>query len=392
MVRRFLGRPVLAGICVVLLSLSLRPAITGIAPLTERIIADGHSQSSVGLLTMVPLICFGVCGFLAALVGNALGLGRALLVGLALLTVGIWVRGLGPAGDHWILGSFILGTGIALGNVLLPGFLKERFPRQIGLMTALYSTGINVGTMAGLAAAIPLVTQGGWNESLRFWTIPAAVALVFWVSQSSVGARGTGLSFRPFATLIKLPRVWQLSLNFAFLALVFFSSVAWLPAILQDKGLSEETAAVWVTVMQVTGCVASIIAPIVGSRRKSQSVLMATANGLIALTLFTIAFASGPPLLAAVVLLGVGLNSAFALALLALPLRSGSPSTTGYLSALAQSVGYLLSSPAPWLTGYLHELSGGWTLSLLVLTICALASGVCAFLVGRPGTVSVEVE
>lgn len=92
------------------------------------------------------------------------------------------------------------------------------------------------------------------------------------------------------------------------------------------------------------------------------------------------------------VLLGVGLNSAFALALLALPLRSGSPSTTGYLSALAQSVGYLLSSPAPWLTGYLRELSGGWTLSLLVLTICALASGVCAFLVGRPGTVSVEVE
>ena len=387
--KRILSGELVAGISVVLLALSLRPAITGVAPLTERLVASGFSQADVGLLTTIPLICFGTVGFLAARLSALLGLSRTLFAGLLLLSLGIVLRSASITVFFWAMGSFVLGSGIALGNVLLPGFLKARFPERIGLMTAVYSTAINVGTMVGLALAVPLLSLGGWNDSFRFWLYPTLFAAVLWTTQLRFRAGPVKAVTQPFRQLIRQGRVWQLALNFAFLAITFFSSVAWLPAILQDRSFSEEQAAHWVTVMQITGCVASLVAPLVATRLRSQSGLMMGANLLVALCFIGLIILPTSYITWPVVLLGVGLNSAFALVLLALPLRSANPRTTGYLSAFAQSVGYLVSSPAPWATGVLEDLTGSWTLPLSILALAAVASGICAYLVGRPGTISI---
>ncbi|MGZ4349190.1 MAG: MFS transporter, partial [Solirubrobacteraceae bacterium] len=67
------------------------------------------------------------------------------------------------------------------------------------------------------------------------------------------------------------------------------------------------------------------------------------------------------------VLLGLGQNAAFPLALMLIVMRGGSVATTEGLSTLSQSVGYVLAALAPLAVGALHGLTGSWTLPLVLL-------------------------
>jgi CP family cyanate transporter-like MFS transporter len=68
-----------------------------------------------------------------------------------------------------------------------------------------------------------------------------------------------------------------------------------------------------------------------------------------------------------VVLLGLGQNAAFPLALMLIVLRGGSVATTEGLSTLAQSVGYVLAAFAPLAVGALHGLTDSWAPALILL-------------------------
>jgi CP family cyanate transporter-like MFS transporter len=84
------------------------------------------------------------------------------------------------------------------------------------------------------------------------------------------------------------------------------------------------------------------------------------------------------------VLLGLGQNSIFPLALMLIVLRGGSLATTEGLSTLSQSVGYVLAAIFPLAVGALHGAAGSWTpalILLMALLIPQLAFGLAA---GRP--------
>ncbi|WP_429368777.1 hypothetical protein [Paenibacillus sp. DS2015] len=72
--------------------------------------------------------------------------------------------------------------GIAIGNVLLPVVVKEKFPQKFGLMTSVYST--SMGLFASLASgiSIPLANDLnlGWQGALIVWGIPAFIAILVW--------------------------------------------------------------------------------------------------------------------------------------------------------------------------------------------------------------------
>jgi CP family cyanate transporter-like MFS transporter len=68
-----------------------------------------------------------------------------------------------------------------------------------------------------------------------------------------------------------------------------------------------------------------------------------------------------------VVLLGLGQNSIFPLALMLIVLRGGNVASTEGLSTMSQSVGYVLAAFFPLAVGALHGASGTWTPSLILL-------------------------
>lgn len=129
------GALLVAGI--LMIATTLRVTFTGVAPLLDTIRQDyGLSTAQTGLLTTLPLLAFAFISPLAAGVARRLGMERSLFIALLLICIGIGVRSL-PSASLLFIGTAIVGCGIALGNVLLPGLIKRDFPGQVAKLTGL---------------------------------------------------------------------------------------------------------------------------------------------------------------------------------------------------------------------------------------------------------------
>jgi CP family cyanate transporter-like MFS transporter len=56
---------------------------------------------------------------------------------------------------------------------------------------------------------------------------------------------------------------------------------------------------------------------------------------------------------------------------------------TARLSAMAQTTGYVISASGPLLVGLVHEVTGSWTVALLVLALLLVPMLWCGMLAGR---------
>lgn len=83
------------------------------------------------------------------------------------------------------------------------------------------------------------------------------------------------------------------------------------------------------------------------------------------------------------ILIGLGM-SVFSLALSIVALRARTGEDTAALSGMAQGLGYLLAAAGPFLFGLLHDLTGGWTVPLVMLIGVLLVQIVVGALAGRP--------
>ncbi|BDS06527.1 MFS transporter [Oceaniferula spumae] len=381
---------------ILLIGMNLRPSITALSALAERMHYDGLSRETIGSLTTIPLILFGVVGLWAGWIGKLMGFARALGLGLFLIGIGCWIRSL--PGDVEIFsrfgGTILLGAGIALGNVVLPGLVKSRYPNHVGILTSLYATSMNLGAACGIAFSVPLaeLLPGGWRSALAAWGGFAIIVLLLW-SPQMFARPTTRKSEHPLAgvmVLAKQIRAWQVAAFMGLQSWVFYCSVAWLPTLLQSKGMAETTAANWVVGMQLLGCAASLTIPTLAGRSKSQS------SWVVGCALFNVVGLTGTLLLPGIwqiislLILGLGLNAGFGLVLLLIPLRSKNPETAASLSSMAQAAGYLFSSPGPWLVGLLSTTAGGWPLAFGVVIGIAVLGGIAGFLAGRPGELSLD--
>lgn len=90
---------------------------------------------------------------------------------------------------------------------------------------------------------------------------------------------------------------------------------------------------------------------------------------------------------AACILIGVGQASTFPMSLSIISTRASTRAQTTQLSALAQGWGYLLAALGTFLVGYLAELSGSWSISVMLLVAITLAQVGFGFYSGRPGLI-----
>ena len=376
-----------------LVATNLRPAITAVGPLAERMGLDGLSRQEIGAYTTVPLILFGAVGLWAGWIGSRIGFARALGMGLGILSVGCVLRSVhGPAEEFWrYSGTILIGAGIAIGNVLLPGIVKSRYPNQVGLLTSLYATALNLGAAMGIAFAVPMAEAlpGGWSMSLAMWGGMALVSLLIW-SPQMLKQPAKHRRVHPLGgvwSLASQRRAWQVTAHMGLQSVVFYSAVAWLPSLLQSRGIEETRAAHWVAAMQLLGCLASIIIPTLAGRSRSQGWWSAGCAFTSACSLLGILFLPEPWLWVSLIFLGFGLNASFGISLLLIAMRSRDADTSASLSSLAQAVGYLFAAPGPWLFGWLSTITGGGTLVFCLIALIAAVVGIVGLFAGRPGVI-----
>tara|TARA_B110000908_G_scaffold168789_1_gene224469 strand:+ start:1690 stop:2898 length:1209 start_codon:yes stop_codon:yes gene_type:complete len=379
---------------ILLIGLNLRPSISAMSALAERMSEDGLSRESIGTMTTIPLILFGVVGLWAGWFGRLMGFARALGLGLLLIGLGSLLRSVpGGADLIWrISGSVLIGAGIALGNVLLPSLVKSRFPNHVGLMTSFYATAMNLGAALGIAVAVPMATSfsGGWRVSLALIGVFAFFAFMIWIPQmlSSSAVRKKEHPLAGVLVLARKKRAWQVAIFMGLQSIIFYSTVAWLPTLLQSQGMQEIEAAGWVVTMQLIGCGASLFIPTLAGKSKSQSGWVVICSSMTVLGLTGILMYGGMLQIISIIVLGLGLNAGFGMVLLVIALRSDTAETAASLSSLAQASGYLLSSPGPWLIGLISTTAGGWSLAFSVIIFCAILATYVGYLSGREGELS----
>ena len=167
----------------------------------------------------------------------------------------------------------------------------------------------------------------------------------------------------------RYPLAWHVTLFMGLQSLLYYAALSWLPTILRDRGASADTAGNLLALMGVGNLAVSFLVPMVAQRMRAQHVLVVPTVAAMALGLAGVVYLPLSSAVAWVLILGAGQNAALSLAIFFTMARAPHPAAAASLSALAQSVGYLLASAGPLEVGLLHSATGSWNLPIAVLFV-----------------------
>ncbi|MER7152571.1 MFS transporter [Streptomyces lydicus] len=379
-----------AGTGVVLLALNLRPALVAVSPLAGTIRdASGMSAAATSLLTALPLLCFGLLAPLAPRLGRRFGMERSLLGTMALICLGTALRLLDSV-VALFAGTVVIGAGIAVANVLLPGLIKRDFPARTGLMTGLYSMSLFGGAALAAGVTVPVQQATGlsWQATLACWGGLAVLALLFWLPRTGRRTRVARVAAQeaahPVRGLWRDPLAWQVTGYMGLQSLSYYAAAAWLPTMLTDAGMSAGDAGWMLSFSSLLGIAGSFLAPVVVGRRLPAGVLAAFGALLCAAAFTGVLLAPAEGAYLWMVLLGLGQGAAISLALLFIVQRAPDARHTAQLSSTAQCFGYVLAATGPAVLGAVHDASGSWTVPLAVLLALLLPQVAAGWGAARP--------
>jgi CP family cyanate transporter-like MFS transporter len=382
-------------LAILLTSATLRAPITGVGSLISEIQADyGLSHTISGMLTTLPLIAFSVFALVAPKLSRKFGMEWTLIYCMIALTTGIVIRYL-PNVTALFVGTALIGSAIAVCNVLVPGLIKRDFPLRIGLMTSLYTSSMNMWAAISSGISIPLSnTAIGWRGSLSCWVILTVITTLVWLPQlrrkpAKISSNGAAQK-RKSGSVWRSSVAWQITIFMGLQSIMFYVGITWLPEILHEKGMSPEKAGWMLSLMQIMSMIGSFIMPLIATRTQSQKILAASSSAL-----FLIGFSGiwlGLPSLAPLFIMSIGLGcgTTFSLVILFFALRSRSAEQAAEMSGMAQSIGYLLASVGPTMFGFLHDKSGNWNTPLATMVCLTLFTIAFGYAAGRKGYIHPE--
>ncbi|MGW6528997.1 CynX/NimT family MFS transporter [Streptomyces venezuelae] len=360
---------------VVLLALNLRPALVAVSPLADTIRDDsGMSAAATSLLTALPLLCFGLLAPVAPRLGRRFGMERSLFGTMVLICAGTALRLLDSV-VALFAGTVVIGAGIAVANVLLPGLIKRDFPAKAGLMTGLYSMSLFGGAALAAGVTLPVQQASGmnWRTTLACWGALAVVALLVWLpqlrSRTRVGAAAARQAAHPVRGLWRSPLAWQVTAYMGLQSLNYYAAAAWLPTVFQDAGMAPGDAGWMLSFSSLLGIAGSFLAPVIVGGRLRSGTLAALGAVLCALGYAGLLAAPVGGAYLWMTLLGLGQGAAISLALLFIVQRAPDARHAAQLSSMSQCFGYILAATGPTLLGAVHDVSHSWTVPLVLLLV-----------------------
>lgn len=376
---------------VILVGANLRVPLTSAGALVSFIRDDfGISNALAGAITTLPLIAFALLSPFAPKIANKIGMERTIAISLALLIIGILIRSAGAI-ELLFTGTLLVGLGIAVGNVLIPGIIKMNFPFKIGLMTGLYAIVMNVFGALGSGLSIPIATSGsfGWRGSLVIWSGLVLITLLIWLPQlMKKHDTKKKINNQKIGGMLRSPLAWKITVFMGAQSLIFYTLITWLPTILTANGYDIHLAGWGVFIFQFASIPFTFIIPVIADRMKNQVMLAFVSSGLILAGIIGLLAGLSELSILWVVFLGIGNGSAFSLSMMFFTLRTKDGYEAAELSGMAQSLGYLLAAVGPVLVGGLQDITGSWTLPLSMMALFAIVMLIMGVASGKNKQVS----
>ncbi|WP_282818528.1 CynX/NimT family MFS transporter [Curtobacterium flaccumfaciens] len=403
---------------IVLIALNFRGPIVATAPVIGDVRADlGLTATIAGLLTTIPVLCFALATPFASWVIAKADPERAVSLSLVIVLVGTVVRSM-PSSAALLIGTAVIGIGITIGNVVIPVVIRrDTSPERVGLVTGVYTSALNVGSMITSLGTAPLAALWGWPVAIAIWAVFALIAAAAWTY--TVGARAawrrplpserdeplpvtgpidqvldTGAirtaraaeaarvaaaePIRPARRLI----TWGLTLAFGGQAFSYYALTAWIPTLLHDEiGFSKASSGASSSVFQILAVVGALGVPLLATRWRPAAIIALVGTLWLAMPLGLL-FAPQLWLLWSV-LGGAAQGGGITVIFIVIVRIVSSDADARRMSAFVQGGGYLLGSAGPLLAGALHGVTGNWTAPLLVVLVAVLTLGVVGTFAAR---------
>jgi CP family cyanate transporter-like MFS transporter len=398
---------------IVLIALNFRGPIVATAPVIGDIRLDlGLTATIAGLLTTIPVLCFALATPFASWVIAKADPERAVSLSLVIVLAGTVVRSM-PSAAALLVGTAIIGIGITIGNVVIPVVIRrDTSPERVGLVTGVYTSALNVGSMITSLGTAPIAAAWGWPLAIAVWAVLAVVAGFAWTY--AVGARAAWLRpstanteplpvtgpidqvldtgairtvraaqaaaepVRPARRLI----TWGLTLAFGGQAFSYYALTAWIPTLLHDEiGFSKASSGASSSVFQILAVVGALGVPVLASKWRPRAIISLVAFLWLAMPLGLL-FAPQLWLLWSV-LGGAAQGGGITVIFIVIVRIVSSDADARRMSAFVQGGGYLIGSAGPIVAGSLHGATGNWTAPLLVVLVAVLTLGVVGTFAAR---------
>lgn len=392
---------VLAGI--VLSAFNLRTAVTSLTPLLDELGRSfGFGTTMTGVFGMMPTAAFALFGVLTPGIAHRIGLERTALLSMLLAAAGLLLRSAAGGTAGLLVGSAIALAGMGIGNIVLPPLVKRYFAGNVGTVSTLYITVLQLGTILPALFAVPLAAAANWQVSLGSWALFAIVATLPWAALLVIERRHASPLAQVHDSAVTLddeapeliepaasgriwrsPVAWGMALMFGMTSLITYSMFTWLPKLLVEAGGSAALGGAMVALFSTLGLISALTMPALAVRMRNPFLIVLGCFAFYALAFAGLLLAPMKWPVLWVALLGMG-PSTFPLALTLINLRTRTPGGSAALSGFTQGVGYSLSCLGPLLFGLLHEYSRGWGLPFAFLGLCALVLLFGGYLASKP--------
>ena len=365
---------------IIFLGMVLRTPITSVGAIIGPLKKLLEINNTVaGLITTIPLIAFAIFSPLVAKISNKIGLEKTIFLATIVASIGLLLRFYINTSVFFVT-TFIIGVGITVGNVLLPGLTKKYFPENLGVMTGFYAVVMNVSASIAAGISYPILNTNIGGEkfstglAVNIWLIISVLNIVIYAiitknskSERIVKDKKTGVT-----GYLKSLKMWSVMLSMGLQSALFYCSVSWFAEIMISKGFTPSEAGLLLSISQFAQFPSTFLVPVLAEKIKNKLIIpIFITLGYVA-SLIGMVYIQGNFALMTIyiVLFALAGGGSFSYVMYLFSAKSKNEEEAADISGLAQAGGYWLAAIFPPLLGYVRDVLN-WDVAIYILIVTA---------------------
>ena len=362
--------------------LMMRGPVTGIGAIAEPLSeALGMGYVAYGFVSALPIVCFGLCCAAVPVAAQKLGMARLITLCFALILAGSALRLVFNL-PLFSLATVLIGVGIAFLNALMPVVLRHLFASDVAFVMGVFTGLIGFSGSIGAYFSVPLMEMfGSVRAPLALWVLWSVITLALWI----VSRKPNNIKIMPVSvdwSMLTRPITWAVIFVMSMQSLTIYTTVAWLPTLLIDQGLTPSEAGLGSAIFLLASAPASILTSryIRLCRSERTASLIMTVSFVIGIVLWS---AGGPLSYLGCVLAGIPQGITFSMAMILMAKKSADLNQLLLISSLAQGIGYLIAGLGPFICGLLYNQANPWPILSFMLAAVYLWGGSALYAFGN---------
>lgn len=364
---------------IIFLGMELRTPITSVGAIIGPLKKLLEINNTVaGLITTIPLIAFAIFSPLVAKISNKIGLEKTIFLATIVASIGLLLRFYINTSIFFVT-TFIIGVGITVGNVLLPGLTKKYFPENLGVMTGFYAVVMNISASIAAGISYPILNTNIGGEkfstglAVNIWLIISLINIIIYsviiknnkvekIDNKKIGSKG----------YLKSLKMWSVMLSMGLQSALFYCSVSWFAEIMISKGFTPSEAGLLLSISQFAQFPSTFLVPVLAEKIKNKLIIpiFITMGYIVSLIGMIHIHGNFSLMIIYIVLFALAGGGSFSYVMYLFSAKSKNEEEAADVSGLAQAGGYWLAAIFPPLLGYIRDILN-WDVAIYILIATA---------------------